>query len=152
MTDCACNMDAMWWEGAAPICTKGFEEVEPGVDACAHCTHSELCHDPSESDRQRTIQQNKAIHLYCQQLAESLNAGGLDQRKVFEAMREGVEIPWSGATVKENLWRTIQQAVLQKESTTELTTEEVSRVYVVLNRFTAERFNLSLPFPDRFGN
>lgn len=152
MTDCACNMDAMWWEGMAPICTKGFEEVEPGVDACAHCTHSELCHDPSESEKQRTAQQQKAIEVFCRELAKELNSRDLDQKRVMAAIREGVELPWRQESVKEDIWRNMQIMLLGKVSTKDLAPSEVSRVYDVINRFLVDRFNFSLPFPDRFGN
>lgn len=106
---------------------------------------------PADDDP-RTDQQRKAIEVYCRNLAETLNLGGLDQRKVLAAMKEGAEIPWSQATCKENLWRTIQIALLNKKSTTKLLPPEVSRVYEVLNRFLVERFNVSIPFPSRFGN
>jgi hypothetical protein len=103
-----------------------------------------------EAEKQRTDQQRKSIELFCRFLAKALNDAGMDQRKVFAAMREGVEIPWSQETVKENLWKQIQEALFDKKSTTELEPKEVSRVYEVLNRFTGERFGVSLPFPDRF--
>lgn len=103
------------------------------------------------TEKPRTGQQNKALHLYLTELAFALNAAGFDQRKVLAAMRDGVEIPWSPESTKENLFRPIMRAILGKESTTELETSEVSRVYEVLNRFTADRFGISMNFPDRFG-
>lgn len=155
MTDreCQCAMGAMWYEGMAPICRKPFEELESGVDCCAHCSHSQCCHSgESEEEKQRTRQQQKAIEVYCRELAKALNNAGYDQKKVFAAMKEGVEIPWSQESCKESLFKPIMQAVLKKDSTTELDTSEVSRVYDVLNRFTAERFGISVLFPSRFGN
>lgn len=102
--------------------------------------------------RTRTSQQNKAIHVYCGELAQALNGAGLDMRAVLAAMREGVEIPWSMTLVKDVIWRQIQNAMVDKESTTRLTPEQVSKVYEVCNRFTAERFGISMPFPSRFGD
>ena len=102
-------------------------------------------------EKPRTGQQNKALHLYLTMLASALNAAGFDQRKVLAAMKDGVEIPWSPDAAKENLYRPIMRAILGKESTADLEVTEVSRVYEVLNRFTAERFGISLQFPDRFG-
>jgi hypothetical protein len=100
--------------------------------------------------RTRTGQQNKAIHVYCAELAQALNGAGLDMRAVLAAMKQGVEIPWTLDLIKETIWRQIQNAMIDKASTTRLTPEQVSKVYEVCNRFTAERFGISMPFPSRF--
>lgn len=102
--------------------------------------------------RTRTSQQNKAIHVYCEELAKALNGAGLDMRAVLAAMKEGVEIPWSRDLVKNVIWRQIQTAMVDKESTTRLSPEQVSKIYEVCNRFTAERFGISMPFPSRWGD
>lgn len=99
--------------------------------------------------KQRTDQQRKAIEVYCRDLATSLNDAGLDQRAVLSEMREGVEIPWGQESVKDTLWRRIQVAILGKESTTKLSTDEVSRVYDVLNRWTGQTFGVSVQFPEK---
>lgn len=94
---------------------------------------------------QRTVQQNKAIHVLFKLLANTLNEAGLDMRKT---LKPGVEIPWSGAAVKEYLWRPIQTAQLQKTSTTELTTVEIDAVFDTINKHLGERFGLHVPFPS----
>lgn len=95
---------------------------------------------------QRTTRQNSAIHLYFQLLADELNAAGLDQRKV---LKPSIEIPWGGESIKEKLFKPIMNAMYpDKESTTQLTTDEVSKVYEVLNRHLAEKFSLTVPFPS----
>jgi preprotein translocase subunit SecD len=98
---------------------------------------------------QRTDQQRKAIEVYCRELANKLNEAGLDQRAVLARMREGVEIPWRQESVKESLWREIQKAVVNKESSAKLTWDEVSKVYDVLNRWTGGTLGVSVPFPER---
>jgi hypothetical protein len=99
--------------------------------------------------KQRTDQQRKALEVYCRDLAYTLNRAGLDQRKVFAAMREdGIDIPWRQETVKDSLWRPIQVAILGKESTTKLNADEVSRVYDVLTRWIGTTFGISVPFPE----
>lgn len=99
--------------------------------------------------KQRTDQQRKSIEVYCRELATALNDSGLDQRAVLAEMREGVEIPWGQESVKDTLWRRIQVAIIGKESTTKLSTDEVSRVYDVLNRWTGQTFGVSVPFPEK---
>lgn len=101
---------------------------------------------------QRTDQQRKAIEVYCAALARAFNDAGLDARAVLAKMRDGVEIPWSQERVKDLIWREIQLAILKKKSTTKLSPVEVSKVYEVVNRFTAQRFGLSMAFPSRWGD
>lgn len=97
----------------------------------------------------RTDQQRKAIEVYCRELAAALNDAGLDQRAVMAKMKEGVEIPWSQRSCKDVLWRELQKAMLEKESTTNLTRAEVSRVYEVLNKWVGETLGVHVPFPER---
>lgn len=105
-----------------------------------------------KSGKIRTDKQNRSIHLFCTMLATAFNMAGLDQRKVLAKMREGVEIPWSPPAIKENIWRQIQIAILNKHSTTKLERVEVSRVYDVVNRWTSNTFGLSVEFPEDKSN
>jgi hypothetical protein len=95
---------------------------------------------------QRTSQQNRAMHKFYSMLADALNSSGLDARKT---LKPEIAIPWSETMVKELLWRPIQNAMFDKESTTELDTAQVSAVYEVLSRHLGERFGLHVPFPTR---
>jgi hypothetical protein len=94
---------------------------------------------------QRTIKQNNSLHLYFELLAGALNEAGLDMRAV---MKPSVDIPWTAENVKNHLWRPIQKVVLNKESTTELSTDEISKVYDVLNRHLGEKFGVHEDFPS----
>lgn len=96
---------------------------------------------------QRSNQQNRAMHQYFNLLAEALNAGGFHQKQVLNAMKEGVEIPNTQESVKE-LWRQIQVAILDKDSTAKLERPEVSRVHRVFNKWTFDTFNIDIPFPS----
>jgi hypothetical protein len=98
--------------------------------------------------QQRSSQQQKAIEVYCRELADTLNKSGLDQRKVMDFMREGVEIPWTQSSVKEALWRTVQIASIGKKSTADLHRDEVCKVYDILNRWTSEKIGVSVIFPS----
>ena len=93
---------------------------------------------------QRTLKQNKALHKYFRLLAETLNDAGLDMRKV---MKPGIDIPWTAENVKLNLWKPIQEAMLEKESTTEMDTSDPSKVYDVLNRHLSEKLGIHVPWP-----
>ena len=57
-------------------------------------------------------------------------------------------IPWSSESVKTFLWKPIQDAMFNKDSTTELDRKEVSEVYEVLNRHLGEKFGVTVGFPS----
>jgi len=99
--------------------------------------------------KQRTGQQNKALHLYCELLAETMNDAGYDQRLVMPKMKEGFLVPWTQESVKRVMWHSIQKTMFDEESTKKLTTEQVSDVYRVIDKWTSENLNISLPFPER---
>lgn len=96
-------------------------------------------------ENQRTTTQNKALHLYFRLLSEALNDGGYDMKKV---LRPEVDISWNSKTIKEYIWRPIQNAQLLKKSTKDLTTKEIDLVYDTINRHLSEKFGVSVPFPS----
>ncbi len=101
---------------------------------------------PNET-KQRTGQQRKAIEVFCRELGEALNDGGLDLKKFFAV--KTVSLPWSQERVKDLIWRPIQQAMYGKKSTTQLEKMEVSEIYEIINRHMADNFGLHVEFPDK---
>lgn len=95
--------------------------------------------------KQRTDIQNRALHKYFELLADELNGAGLEMRKV---LKPSVEIPWDKESVKSFLWKPIQFAQIQKDSTTDLTTAEVNKIYETLNRHLGEKLGVHVPFPS----
>ena len=95
----------------------------------------------------RTNQQNRALHLWLKKLVLALDNAGLDMKRV---LKPETDIPWSLDSAKEYLWRPLQLAMLGKESTKDLDTTEVSQVYETLNRHMANKFGISIPFPEIF--
>jgi hypothetical protein len=94
----------------------------------------------------RTTTQNKSLHLGFELLADALNDAGLDQRKV---LKPSISIPWSGASVKEQLFKPIMTAMLEKKSTTELDKQgEIDEVWDMLFKHLGEKFHIEyIPFP-----
>lgn len=107
--------------------------------------HVEPDEPPEPIDKQRTVQQNRALHVYFTLITNALNSAGLDMKTV---LKPEIEIPWSPQTVKEYLWRSVQKAQLHKRSTTELSTKDIDLVYDTLNRYLAEKFGVHEPFPS----
>lgn len=93
----------------------------------------------------RTRQQNRALHKLFSLLADTLNENGLDMKRT---LKPEISIEWTGESVKEYLWRPIQEAQLNKRSTTELTTKEIDEVFDTINKHLGERFGLHVPFPS----
>lgn len=99
--------------------------------------------------KQRTEPQNNSMHLWFRQLADALNDAGFDMQSVFEV--KDVSVPWTEAAVKECLWRPIQEAMTNYESTTNTSTVEVQAIRETLTRHLAERLGVVVPpWPDRF--
>ena len=92
--------------------------------------------------KQRTLTQNRALHLFLGMLADELNAGGFDMRHV---LKQDVEIPWTKDSCKEFLWRSIQEAMLNKKSTTEADRFEYTQVHEVLSRHLGQKFGIQVP-------
>jgi DNA phosphorothioation-dependent restriction protein DptG len=98
-----------------------------------------------EQTKKRTLKQNASLHVYFQELANLLNESGLD---ISKTLRHDIEIPWNSTTVKELIWKRVQNAQLGKKSTTELTTKEIDQVFDTINRYLATRHGLHIPFPS----
>jgi hypothetical protein len=94
------------------------------------------------SGKQRTLTQNRALHLFCTMLADALNAAGLDMKKT---LKPDAEIPWDCASVKERLWKPIQEAVIGKLSTTEADRTEYSKVHEILAHHLATKLGVQAP-------
>ena len=93
----------------------------------------------------RTDKQNDSLHLWFELISQILNDSGKDMR-VF--LKPEIEIPWTKDNFKNFVWRPVQEHLVGKKSTTELTTKEVSEVYEVLNRFLGEKHGIHVPFPS----
>ncbi len=95
-----------------------------------------------------TPAQRKALHLWCEMVAETLNASGLDMRVV---LKPTVAINWSKDAVKENLYKPILKAATAKESTEEQSTVEPDVIVDYIVRHLGDKFGVTLPaWPDRF--
>lgn len=97
----------------------------------------------------RTITQNAAMHKYCALVAEAFNDGGFSMQKIMEHIKK-IEIEWSMDAVKEVIWRGFQRALVNKESTTELETHEVSKVYKYIDFWLSDTVGMeSIAFPSK---
>ena len=98
--------------------------------------------------KQRSALQNNALHKYCELLADELNDRGLDMVLVLHREPE-MKISWTKQAVKEKLWRPVQEAMLNKKSTTKANRDEYSKVYDELNRLMIDLHGVSVPWPEK---
>lgn len=97
---------------------------------------------------QRTPLQNKSLHLWLRLCADFLNESGYDMEAVLVA--KSVAVPWSAISFKEVIWRPIQEAHTQKESSAEVTTTDYNTIYETLTRHFATHMGITLPaWPER---
>ena len=101
--------------------------------------------EPTKEEKQRTLLQNRALHKYFALLAEELNVAGLDMKRT---LKPEIDIAWTTESVKEYLWRPVQKAQLNKESTTKITTKDIDIIFDTINKHLGEKFGLHIYFPS----
>lgn len=93
----------------------------------------------------RSLQQNASLWLLFTQLANELNARGLDMRAII---RKEVEISWTPENINHFLWKPLLKALTGKKSTTQMDkTGDIEIVYDNLNRIIAERTQGEVSLP-----
>ena len=95
-------------------------------------------------DKPRTNPQNRALHLYCERLAEALKDAG------HEDMRTIIKAPISPTKdyVKREMVHPVMKAMFpDKKSTADLSTVEMAQLYEQMNQFTSDRLQVSVEWP-----
>jgi len=94
---------------------------------------------------QRTINQNAALHLYLEQIAQDLiDSGQGDMKQIIK-----MPITPTKENVKECIWKVIQKAMYpHKISTTQLNTIEIQDIYLQMDSQMNKLFNVSRPWPS----
>lgn len=98
-----------------------------------------------KTGKQRTLTQNRCMHLYCKHLADALNDAGWDMKRL---LKDDFEIPWTEHSAKDTLWREIQKAMFGHESTTKPDRKQYSEIYDALNRVISQRTGVFVPWPS----
>ncbi len=97
-------------------------------------------------DATRSDKQNNAMHLWFRQIAEELNDAGFSIKHPFD---DDFEIPFTEVLVKETLYKPVAKAMYDKNTTTKLTTAELSNVAETLIRWLSEHKQVYVPFPQQ---
>jgi hypothetical protein len=100
-----------------------------------------------KNEDKRTLLQNRALHKYFSLVADALNNGGYDMKTVLK-----VNVQWTPITIKEVIWKSVQNALLNKRSTTNLLKKDVDLVYDNVNKILSDKYQISVPFPSEESN
>lgn len=93
-----------------------------------------------------TRPQQKALHLAFTKLADTLNDAGLT---VEQTLRQDFSINWTGELIKELIWRPIQKAMYDIESTTQIDTKQINSIYDEITINIAEKLGVEVDlFPS----
>ena len=92
----------------------------------------------------RTIQQNKSIHKWCDQISNTLN-----KEKFFIQDVIKMNTQWSMIKVKEMIFKPVVKSLYTKDSTTKLKKDEFELVIDTICRYMAQK-GVTLPeFPNK---
>jgi len=96
----------------------------------------------------KTSQQTKALHLWFKQVADVLNEGGMDRRKI---LKSSILIPWSSESIKRDIWKPLLKTMYGVESTTEMKRHQINPILNIIYRELGKRAKgIELPeFPNR---
>jgi len=94
----------------------------------------------------RTNSQNKALHLLFTQMSDTFNTLGLDMKVI---LKQEWKIWWTPESCKSQLFKPVMKAMYGIESTTELTTAQVSKVYEQIAKVIGEKHGVTIEFPSK---
>tara|TARA_R110000850_G_C9829608_1_gene453214 strand:- start:410 stop:754 length:345 start_codon:yes stop_codon:yes gene_type:complete len=98
------------------------------------------------SEQPRSTQINKAMHVLFDNISTELLAKGVERKTIINDL-EGYSCPIDAAFIKE-VWRSIMFTMTGKTSTTQMTNQECTKCYDVLNKFLGEEYAVHLPWPS----
>ena len=108
-----------------------------------------MAKEPTDTEEgiRRTKLQNKSLHKYLTSLSGGLNDGGFSQRATMEKFKKDFDIPWTMSSLKE-IFREIGFIMFDKESTSDLTTIEMQKVYDIFDLRFGEITGVSFDWPS----
>lgn len=92
-----------------------------------------------------TRQQRKALELYFDFIAKEHQNLGLTFN--YEVIGLSFELPFTRVIVREQIWKPIQKALFDIDSTKELDTKMIDTIIDVFNKYLSEK-GCFVPFPN----
>lgn len=97
-------------------------------------------------EKPRTLTQSRAMHLAFTQISTELVGKGIDQRTVIRDLK-GYSAPVTPEFLK-LVFKTIMYTMYRKESTTQLSTSEMTNCFDVFAKFLAETYGIEVVWPS----
>lgn len=97
-------------------------------------------------DPKMTGKQRGSLHVWCDQVAKTLNENGHYHEKIHPFTKKTLEVEWSKESVKEDLYKPTLKAFHGKISTEDQNTIEPNIIAEALARAYAKTFGITLPF------
>ncbi len=94
--------------------------------------------------KNRSLKQNKSIHLGCQQIADILIESGVPLSVAFK----NLDVRPTMNSIKD-AYRSIASAKYRVDSTADLTTVQINEVWVDLVKALEESTGVTIPFPSQ---
>jgi hypothetical protein len=91
----------------------------------------------------RSLAQNRALHLWCSQIAYTLNNSGLYVSQIIKA-----ETEWNMNKVKENIFKAVVESLYDKKSTTKLNKNEFDKIIDTITLALGNKGISVPPFPS----
>jgi len=99
-----------------------------------------------KTEKQRTITQNRALHLAFNQISDLLVGAGIDQRMIMHDLT-GYSAPVTPEFLK-LVFKTIMWTMYRKDSTTMLSSTEMTNCFDVFSKFLGETYSLEISWPS----
>ena len=97
-------------------------------------------------ENKRTVKQNRAMHKLFTQMSDTFNTLGLDMKVI---LKPEWKIWWTAESIKRELFKPVMKAMYGIDSTTELTTAQVSKVYEQIAKVIGEKHGVTIEFPSK---
>lgn len=119
-----------------------FDDLKPGDNIL-------VTYQKVGQKRARTKTEQAAIEVYCKQVADMCNAGGITMRELVSRFKKSAELPASQEGVKEGMFKQMMWHCFNLDSTTKLSPTDAHHVWQWCDAFTQQHFNFSVPWPSK---
>lgn len=96
--------------------------------------------------QKRTLKQNRSLYLFLTWLSEALNES--DNLLTLNYFGKTFKMNWNPKMVKSRIWNPIQKVTTGKESTTKITTKELTEVAEIIQKNLSKKLGIVLEFPS----
>ncbi len=112
-----------------------------------HISRKSKC-EVTKITRKRTLSQNSALHLLFTNISDQLNELG-ETFNYTGFNGKQMEMMFTPELIKNSLWRPIQIALFEIESTKDINTKQINQILDIITNFFAKK-GIPVSFPNQF--